>query len=219
MTKVKAVIFDVDGLMFETEKVGKIFFEKLNKKYGLKIDESFRQSMCGKKESVIREELKQKFPNFDVDKYRDEWINACQNHFIKYGAKAKKGLKNILKFLISKNIKIAVASGSPKFHIENIFNKANIDMNIFDAVVCADDKVKSKPNPEIMLKVCEKINEKPENVVVLEDAINGIMSATSAGSLAIMVPDLIKPNDVAKKLCYKIVSNLNSAQKEISRLI
>lgn len=219
MTKVKAVIFDVDGLMFETEKVGKIFFEKLNKKYCLKIDESFRQSMCGKKESVIREELKQKFPNFDVDQYRDEWINACQNHFIKYGAKAKKGLKNILKFLISKNIKIAVASGSPKFHIENIFNKANIDMNIFDAVVCADDKVKSKPNPEIMLKVCEKINEKPKNVVVLEDAINGIISAKKAGCLAFMIPDLIQPNNEMREISDKILTNLNEAKKEIEKLI
>lgn len=219
MVKVKAVIFDVDGLMFDTERVGKIFFEKLNKKYGLKIDESFRQRMCGKKESVIRDEIKQKFPNFDVDNYRDEWINACQKHFIKHGAKTKKGLKSILKFLISKNIKIAVASGSPKFHIENIFNKANIDINIFNAVVCADDNVKSKPNPDIMLKVCEKLNEKPKNVVVLEDAINGIISAKRAGCLAFMIPDLIPPNDEIKEISDKILKNLNEAKTEIEKLI
>ena len=219
MGKVKAVIFDVDGLMFDTEKVGKMFFKKLNKKYNIKLTEKFRQNLCGKKESAIREEIKKVLPNVDVDKYRDEHSNSGKENLLKNGWKQERGLKNILNFLKSKAIKIGIASGSPMFHIDNIIKKANIDINIFDAIVCADDNVESKPSPVIIEKVCEKLNVNPKNALVLEDAINGIMSATSAGSLAIMVPDLIKPNDVAKKLCYKIVSNLNSAQKEISRLI
>lgn len=68
-------------------------------------------------------------------------------------------------------------------------------MPYFDEIVCGDDLEKGKPNPEIYLKTCEKLEVKPEEAVAIEDSKNGILAAESAGMQVIMVPDLVEPTE------------------------
>lgn len=90
--------------------------------------------------------------------------------------------------------KMAVASSSPRWEVEKHLADAGI-INLFSAIVCGDMVEKSKPAPDIYLKACEMLNEKPEECIALEDSKNGLLSAYRAGCKTIMVPDLWQPDE------------------------
>lgn len=215
MQTICAVIFDVDGLMFDSERVSKLVFEKLNKQFSIPLTETWRQSICGKNEEMIRNELKNMFPELDVDAYRTAFSENVQAIFHKRGAKCKKGLKSLLKFLQKNHIPMAIASGSQLPHIQNLLEKAHIDISIFSAIVCGSDNVLPKPHPDIFLKACEHLHVKPEHTIVLEESPNGIIGAYKAGCMPIMVPDLIKPTPEIQTMCYKILPDLYKVKKEV----
>lgn len=215
MQTIRAVIFDVDGLMFDSERVGKRILEKLNKQLSIPLTETWRQSICGKNEETIRNELKKMFPDLDVVYYRNSFFENVQAIFHKRGAKCKKGLKALLKFLQKNHIPMAIASGSKLPHIKNLLAKAHIDTSIFSAIVCGSDNVLPKPHPDIFLKTCEHLHANPEHTIVLEDSPNGIIGAYKAGCMPIMVPDLIKPTPEIQTMCYKILPNLYKVKKEV----
>jgi HAD superfamily hydrolase (TIGR01509 family) len=112
-----------------------------------------------------------------------------------------------LKYL-KQNYKIALASSTRRSSVERQM-KANNIWDLFDVTVCGDDVKNTKPSPDIYLKAVEKLNLLPENCLAVEDSLNGIKSATSAGLKVIMVPDQVKPDENMKNLCWKIFDTLN----------
>ena len=164
---------------------------------------------------MIRNELKNMFPELDVDAYRTAFSENVQAIFHKRGAKCKKGLKSLLRFLQENHIPMALTSGSQLPHIQNLLEKAHIDKNLFSVIVCGSDNVLPKPHPDIFLKTCEHLHANPEHTIVLEDSPNGIIGAYKAGCMPIMVPDLIKPTPEIQTMCYKILPNLYKVRKEL----
>lgn len=215
MGKIEAVIFDIDGLMFDTEKIFKKTFKKVNKQFNLPLNEEYRQSICGKTEKSIREDLQKRFPNVNIDEYRKLINSEFQKSFLKHGAKCKKGLKFLINFLLNKKIKLAIASGNSLTYIKNLLKTNDIDIKIFDCIISGDDNIKSKPSPNMYLTICKRINCQPQKTIVLEDSPNGILGAYEARCLPIMIPDLIKPTKEIEEKCYLILSNL----KEVKRVI
>lgn len=218
MQTIHAVIFDVDGLMFDSERIFKKIYEKTNKLFSLPFNESFRQTICGKNEQAVRKELKLMFPFLNVDAYRSTFYELVQTEFSKRGAKCKKGLLTLMHYLQQNNIPMAIASGSGRTQVENLLQKAHINTDDFSCMICGDDHVQPKPHPEIFLKICEALHEKPEHVLVLEDSPNGIMGAYNAGCVAIMIPDIIEPSKEIQNMCYKILPDLYAVKKELLKL-
>ena len=95
---IKAVIFDCDGLMFDTESIARENFYKVNKKFNIVFDENYRATCIGKSEKLIREEMKKQFPNFDVDSYRECLLNEQDKCIAKGKIKEMKGLHELLNF-------------------------------------------------------------------------------------------------------------------------
>ena len=81
-------------------------------------------------------------------------------------------------------------------------------MPYFDELVCAEDVSRGKPFPDPFLKAAEKLGVKPESCLSLEDSLNGIRSAYDAGTIAVMIPDLIPPTEEIKSLCFKVLNSL-----------
>ncbi len=206
---IKAVIFDMDGVIFNTENIWKEADIKINKLYGIEFDPKLRESFCGKSEDEIKEELKKIFLSLDVDEYRKTIKEYVNSEIEKGSFEIKKGFLELIYYLKNNNYKIALATSSDKLRIEKIFKIKNLNLDMFDYIVCADDVGKnSKPNPLIFNLVSKNFNINSNNIIVLEDSINGIEAAFNGGFIPIMVKDLIEPNEFCIKNCEKIFNDL-----------
>ena len=206
---VNTVIFDMDGVIFNTENIWRDADINANVVFNLKIDSKLRESFCGKSEADIKDELKNLFPNLDVEKYRKTIHEYVHKNIDEGNFKIKDGFLDLINYLKKNNYNVALATSSDKFRIEKLFRLKNLDLNMFDFIVCADDVGKrSKPDPYIFSLVSKHFNIESKDIIVLEDSINGIKAATNGGFIPIMVIDLISPNDYCKNNCKEIFNNL-----------
>ena len=204
-----AVIFDMDGVIFNTENLWREGFILANKKYNLNLDENYRKTICGKSEQQIRNELKEIYNNLNVDEYRDYIINYVNEGIKNLNYEIKEGFIDLINNLKNKNYKLALATSSTKKRAEYLFKNKNIDINIFDVKIFSEDVgIKSKPDPYIFNLAAERLNEDSSNCYVIEDSINGIVAAKKGNFKPIMVIDLIEPDDYCTNNCYKILKSL-----------
>lgn len=186
----KAVIFDMDGVLFDTESVcmkawdyagelmgvGKAGYMVL-KTLGMNADKAIE---------IIRDEFGE---DFDAVKFKQTGREYSYHYFNTYGVPEKPGLYEILDYLKNKGYKIALASSTNSQSVHHHLKEKDIE-KYFDAVICGDMVEKSKPEPDIYLKACAEISENPADCVAIEDSKNGLLSAHRAGMQVIMVPDL-----------------------------
>ena len=216
--KITAVIFDMDGVIFDTESLWNKAFLAANKKFEVDISEEYRQGMCGKNEKLVRDELRVHRPNLDVDAYRDFMLESV-NHDIRVGDfKMKPFFKETIDFLKSKGIKIALATSSHKARAEMLFKLKEMEIaGIFDAAIYAEDALgKSKPDPYMFLEAAKKLGQDPSNSIVVEDSINGIEAAVRGCFVPVMAVDLIPPNSFAKEHAH-IIGDLSGLIEMLKR--
>jgi len=206
---IEAVVFDMDGLMFETEKLWLDGVKKTNEVYGYNVPLSLIIECMGKRVDFIDLKLKEELgADFDTIEFRRLNKKFMDEDVAQNGLQIKKGLRELITFLKTKNIKIAVASSSSMDKINARFEQANVDINDFDYIIGGDMIDTPKPDPQIYLKSCEVLNVSPENAIALEDSDYGIQSAVNAGMNAILIPDLKEPSDETIKIAYKKLDNL-----------
>jgi HAD superfamily hydrolase (TIGR01509 family) len=124
----------------------------------------------------------------------------------------------LLDFLKQNNIKMAVATSTSRQSCERMLKKSGA-FPYFDEIVCGDDVTNGKPNPEVFLKASEKLGIEPKSCIALEDSINGIKSAYSAGMTAIMVPDFLQPTDEIKPMISILCKDLTEVINHITPLL
>ena len=217
MKNIRAAIFDMDGVIFDTEYLWKQAFERANNTFGLNLTEEYRQSTCGKSEVLIRNELELIYPDLDVAKYREYMLRQVNDAISAGDFGIKPGIIEAIEVLKSKGYKLALATSSHKNRAEMLFQKKELDLyNIFDATVFAEDiGHKSKPDPEIFLVATRLINENPSECFVFEDSVNGIEAAVAGGFVPVMIVDLIEPT----KYCFDNCSKILRSCKEILSLV
>lgn len=217
----KAVIFDMDGLMFDTEKLSVHMWIYAAEKQGYKMPREVALSILGSNKEQIYSTFREYFKDnerFDVDRYIDDYYKYMGEHLFKEGPEKKYYIEEILKYLKEKNIPVAVASSSEKKYIDNNLNKTQLTGYI-NKIVSGCEVEKSKPNPDIFLKAAEKLSVKAEECIVLEDSKNGILAGNSAGMTVIMVPDLYEAEESIKGKIDYIAKDLREAKKIIENLI
>ena len=188
---IKAVVFDFDGLMFDTEILWKRVFQKYNKKFNINLTEKTRASFIGKNENLVRQELRAAYPTLDVDKYRDAQLEEVNKIILSGKPKAKKGLFELLNYLQNNNYKMAIISGNSLAKMSFLLAKNNIDVGLFHPIISRDSNMESKPSPQPFLYCAKQMGVKPCQCVMLEDAYNGIRGAYDAGCKSIMIPDTV----------------------------
>lgn len=191
----RAVIFDMDGLMFDTERVFIEAWDYAGEKIGIGKAGYMTLKTLGMSVSMSRELWIEEFGN----KYNEQELHRHTKEFLtKYYAEnqvpVKKGLYILLNYLRENGFRLAVASSSPRWEVESHLKDAAVS-DYFQAVICGDMVTRSKPEPEIYLKACELLGEKPQDCFALEDSRNGILSAHRAGCRTIMIPDLWQPDE------------------------
>ena len=188
-----AVIFDLDGLLADTEIISLKVYQELLKDFGIPFtEEIYSREYSGHRE----EENVQRF----LDTYDLPWnfdqtlekVYELEARILAKGVNLKKGAKNLLAFLQREGIPIALVTSSVESRARMILDSNGI-LSLFDHLVFAKDVKRSKPYPDIFLKACSVLNVLPENCLVLEDSEAGIEAAYRAGIPVICIPDLKMP--------------------------
>ena len=193
---IKAVIFDMDGLMFDTEKLWEETFVVVGKKMGYDVTKEFHLKTIGSNYKTIETMFQKEYgKDFPFEEFYKEARQYMDGKIKKEGLRIKEGLFELLNYLKENNYVIAVASSSKKQGIEWYLEITGIDKNIFSAITSGDEVKRGKPNPDIFIKTCQKLNVKEQETIVLEDSNNGIKAAKKAGCISVLIPDL----DIIKK--------------------
>ncbi len=186
----KAVVFDMDGVLFDTESVCMKAWDYAGEVMGVGKAGYMVLKTLGMNADKAVEIIKTEFgAGFDAVKFKQIGKNYSYDYFNTYGVPEKPGLYEILDYLKNKGYKIALASSTSSQSVHHHLKEKDIE-KYFDAVICGDMVEKSKPEPDIYLKACAQLNENPDNCIAIEDSKNGILSAHRAGLQVIMVPDL-----------------------------
>lgn len=199
----KAFVFDMDGLIFDSERIVQRSWNISGQRLGLgNVGEHIYYTLGlnrASRKKYYEENIKEDFPFDEFSKLtRKIFFEIVENE----GLPMKKGVKEILTYGKENGIKLALATSSSRDYAMKCLKDASID-TYFDGIVCGDMVSHSKPDPEIYLKACELVGVNPKEAVAFEDAPAGIESAYQAGMKVVMVPDLVQPTDKISSMLWK----------------
>lgn len=206
---IKAMLFDMDGLMVDTESLATEAFIHSAKKQGYDMTKEETLLVLGFTTKSIYEFWENYFKNSDVSGKQlvDDHYKYIENILFTIGPRKMPYIEELLKYLKESNYKVAVASSSNMDHIINNMEKTGLKKYI-DEFASGAEVENGKPAPDVFLLAAERLGVKPEECLVLEDSKAGVIAGSSAGAKVIMVPDMFKPDEECKERTYRIVGNL-----------
>ncbi len=208
---ITAVVFDMDGILFDTERLCRDCWIALSKEYEIPNMEEVYALCIGVNaqttERIVYENYGKDFPYEEYCRRTTEMYNR---YIAEHGVPVKEGVRETLEALAKAGAKIAVASSTRREKVLRLLASAGID-RYFTAVVGGDTVTHSKPDPEIFLTACEALSVAPEEAIAVEDSHNGIRAAHAAGMLAVMVPDLLPVTEEMRKLSAYVAADMNDA--------
>lgn len=211
--KHKGAIFDMDGLLFDTERIFQETWLELAKKYQVTLVDGFVEAISGTNGERMRRVIEEYYHVSEGSTIMQACMDAVKEKLEHY-VPIKPGVNEILQYFRSKGICMAVASSSRRTQIESNLKNAGIE-NYFDAIVSGSDIVNGKPAPDIFLYAAEKIGCKPSECYVFEDSENGIRAGHAAGCVTVMIPDLMEASTEIQSYCRGSYSNLLQALEKI----
>lgn len=212
---IKAVLFDMDGLMVDTESLATEAFIHSAKKQGYDMTKEETLLVLGFTTKSIYEFWENYFKNSDVSGKQlvDDHYKYIENILFTTGPRKMPYIEELLKYLKESNYKVAVASSSNMDHIINNMEKTGLKKYI-DEFASGAEVENGKPAPDVFLLAAERLGVKPEECLVLEDSKAGVLAGSSAGAKVIMVPDMFKPDEECKERTYRIVGNLGEVIRD-----
>jgi HAD superfamily hydrolase (TIGR01509 family) len=216
---IEAVIFDMDGLMLDTERLARRGWLAALEEFGASLTDEQYLRIVGRtatdSTAVLREMLGADFP---VEQCRNRMRELYYADATENGIPIKPGLVELVDFLKERSLKYAVATSTareltiPKLQLTGL-------LSTFTTIVAGDEIKNGKPAPDIFLAAARSLGAEPEKCVVLEDSSYGIRAAHAAKMIPIMVPDLSEPSVEIKSLTHAVVPSLHEAREIILRLL
>lgn len=209
---ISAFIFDMDGVLLDTERLCKICWQKAALDFELKnVDKVFYKCVGQARQDTfvtLYEYFKNQKDDFDPQKFYFHAVEYFKNYIRENGVPVKKGAIECLKRFSRQGIPLALASSTREEAVRAQLTETKM-IGFFKTLTCGDSVKHSKPDPEIYLNACRSLGFPPEKCCAVEDSPNGIKSACNAGMKVIMVVDQIQPTLAIKKMCIKIVKSLD----------
>ena len=215
------VIFDMDGLMFDTERLAYEAWQIASDHYGFQFERVLFEQFIGiTNQDIVRKMADYYGPSHPIQEWRAYMRSKkyeLEHSFIRGPHFKKEGLDKLLQFLKSKGIKVAVASSSST-EVINRFLTVSDTLPFIDLYVSGEEVPKGKPSPDIFLEVCTRSKVKPKDAIVLEDSPAGIQAANNASIPAFFIPDFVKESEVICKLSPKKFVNLAEVEQYLRLL-
>ncbi|MCD8046908.1 MAG: HAD family phosphatase [Clostridiales bacterium] len=209
------MIFDMDGLIFDTERLFMMKKNEILTEYGYPARQEDYVQTIGLSGSLLREKLAELYgPDYPADEISAKARAAVNTYMEENGPSVKPGVRKLLQWLAKRDIRCCVASSTRRAYVEKYLRLAGLEV-YFSFVIGGEDVKRSKPEPDIFLLACDRAGVRPGNALVLEDSENGIRAAAAAGIPVICIPDLKQPSP---DLAGKAVAVLSSAEEVVPML-
>ena len=210
----RGAIFDMDGTLFDTEKIYQQVWLDVAEEFGEERISAFPPAISGTNLGEESERIVKRFyPNIDAKAYIARVLQEVRAR-AERDLELMAGVEEILTFFKSAGVVMAVASSAPVEVIEKNLTRSNL-RGYFKALVGGDMVTRGKPDPEIFLLAAQKLNLPASNCYIFEDSFNGIRAAAASGGVAIMIPDQVQPTDDIRKICSAVLPSLNAARQAI----
>lgn len=217
LKELQAVVFDMDGLMFDSERYVQKSWDQAGEILGYgPLGHNIVNTMGlnrDDREKYFKKHYGQEFPFL---KFMDTYRNAYYEMSKDSGIPAKEGLHELLNLLKRHGIKMAVATSSSQEHAFGNLKREGI-RDYFQMVVTGNMVKRGKPEPEIYLTACKGLDVAPEKAIALEDAANGIRAAYRAGMMPVIIPDLVKDTSLVDNLLFGKYKSLLDFAKELEK--
>lgn len=209
----KTVIFDMDGVIFDSENLVKKCWEIVGSRIGIeRLDEIFYDCL-GTNKTATRKILDDFYKGaLDIDAFFVATREEFWKYVDTYGIPKKPYIEELLVALHKSGYKVGLASSTRYEAVVDELRVAGL-LSYFDEIIGGDMVKISKPDPEIFLKCCEGLSGTPSETYVIEDSYNGIRAAHAAGMIPIMVPDMVGPDEEMSKKAKYILEDLGSVKK------
>lgn len=215
---IKGAVFDMDGLMFDTEKLVYRVWQRTMDENGYEYSFDIYKKTVGKRTAEVKIFYKELYGERFVYQELREKANVYFYEYVeKEGVPVKKGLLNILKYLKGRGIKISLATSTSSKTALDLLDRTGVT-EYFDKFVCGNMVKNGKPHPETFLTAAKELSLKPEECIAFEDSINGIKSAYNAKMKPVMIPDLLEPTEEIKPMIFALCKDLDEAITVIENL-
>lgn len=217
--RLQAVVFDMDGLMFDSERYVQKSWDIAGKILGYgplghNIVNTLGTNRTNR-EIYFKEHYGQDFP---FEKFLDTYRNAYWEMSKEKEVPAKEGLHELLEVLKKHHIKMGVATSSSEEHAFGNLKREGIE-NYFQAVITGNMIEHGKPEPDIYIEACQRLHVKPGQAIALEDAVNGILAAHRAGMMPVMIPDMIKDTSQVDEILFAVYDSLLDVAEELDEVL
>lgn len=207
---IKAVVFDMDGVIFDSEKLYRKHWMITGNEYN--IPEITMKELCNRIAGATKEHneklMKSYFgQDFDYNTFRGKTMERMDEDIRRNGLDLKPGVKELFGFLKENGIKMGLATSTIQQRAERNLKNVGI-LEEFDRIVYGGTVPNGKPAPDIYLRACEELGVEPHEAMGVEDSINGVKSASAAGLYTVMVIDLIEPTEEIRPLANQIYHSL-----------
>lgn len=209
----KGAIFDMDGLLFDTERLYRESWIEMAKSFGQVPNPEFPSAVAGTNGEHMLEVVRAYYPDVDEQEFVSCTVRRV-NELVERHVPEKPGMREILEYFHENGVKIAVASSSSHTAIRHNLRSAGVE-HYFDAVVSGEDVEHSKPAPDIFLLAAKQLGCAPQDCYVLEDGINGARAGIAAGCVTVMVPDQVPPTEDLTEACAGIFGSLTEVWEAV----
>lgn len=212
----KAVVFDMDGVIFDSERAVMQCWKEVASRHNIPDIEKAILACTGTTMVRTREIMLNLYgADFPYDEYARESSVIFHSRYDGGRLPMKPGVKELLTFLKEHDKKIALASSTRQQVVTDELRDAGV-IEYFDRIICGDMVSRSKPAPDIFLKACEELNISPSDSYAIEDSYNGIRAAHAGGLHPIMVPDLLPADEEMQSLAEIVLPSLTSIMEYLA---
>ena len=205
---VQAVVFDMDGLLVDTEAVVRDAMTEAARAVELKLPAEVFHRMLGLNHAEGQRILVEHFgPDFAVDRFIGD-VRQRMAATLDAGVALKAGVVELLDHLDAAGLPRAIATSSPHHEVDRNLGRRGLTQR-FHAVIARGDYARGKPHPDPFLTAAAALGVAPEACLALEDSHNGVRAAHAAGMMTVMVPDLLEATPEMQDLCVRIAETLH----------